>query len=135
MISNKLPDNSKKILRGYVRNKRFGAYYIPVKWQNQLLRAYCYERKITYSLPIAEPTFAKNHIGLKTLITQTKKNEGIIFLSVHLLPENKKELKIILKKIMKKNIECHFLFENIIVKKNKDLKKIEDFFRLKRIFS
>jgi sporadic carbohydrate cluster protein (TIGR04323 family) len=63
--------------------------------------------------------------------TQLKKNEGLVFISLYVLPKEKGFRSKILNSLRVKKIECHFIFENIILKSNNDLKKINSFFKLR----
>ena len=63
----------KKVLKPYVLNKKFGEYYLPVRFQNKLMKLYCEEKSLTYSLPTGEIVFGNNYIQLKTLIKNLKK--------------------------------------------------------------
>ena len=127
--------NNKKIFKTYVKNQRFGPYYIPVRFQNQLLKKYCEDKNMIFALSIGEITFSETHIQLRSLLDSLKKNQGILFMSVYVLPTNKNIFENIIKIILKKKIECHFLIENIIIKNKNDIKKLHNFFKLKKIFN
>ena len=116
-------------LRGYVQNTNFGPYSLPVPFQNKLLKQYCEEKKKKFTLPQGEVVFSKNYFQLKSLIKKIKKNEGLVMMSVFMLPNNQIDRDKILKSIIKKNIECHFLIENKIVKTSNDYSKINDIFK------
>lgn len=119
------------LLKPYVTNKRFGPYYLPVRFQNKLLRQYCEEKNKIFSLPTGEITFGDSYIQLRSLIKDIKKNEGLLFISTYILPKDNKFRNEIINNISKKNIECHFIFENLICKSNNDFKKINVFFKLR----
>ena len=119
------------LLKSYVTNKRFGPYYLPVRFQNKLLRHYCEEKNKTFSLPTGEITFGDSYIQLRSLIKDIKKNEGLLFISTYILPKDNKFRNEIINNISKKNIECHFIFENLICKSKNDFKKINVFFKLR----
>jgi sporadic carbohydrate cluster protein (TIGR04323 family) len=119
------------LLKSYVTNKRFGPYYLPVRFQNKLLRQYCEEKNKIFSLPTGEITFGDSYIQLRSLIKDIKKNEGLLFISTYILPKDNKFRNEIINNISKKNIECHFIFENLICKSKNDFKKINVFFKLR----
>jgi sporadic carbohydrate cluster protein (TIGR04323 family) len=119
------------LLKSYVTNKKFGPYYIPVRFQNKLLRQYCEEKNKIFSLPTGEITFGDSYIQLRSLIKEIKKNEGLLFISTYILPKDNKFRNEIINNISKKNIECHFIFENLICKSKNDFKKINAFFKLR----
>jgi sporadic carbohydrate cluster protein (TIGR04323 family) len=119
------------LLKPYVTNKKFGPYYLPVRFQNKLLRQYCEEKNKIFSLPTGEITFGDSYIQLRSLIKDIKKNEGLLFISTYILPKDNKFRNEIMNNISKKNIECHFIFENLICKSKNDFKKINVFFKLR----
>lgn len=119
------------LLKSYVTNKIFGSYYLPVRFQNKLLRQYCEEKNKIFSLPTGEITFGDSYIQLRSLIKDIKKNEGLLFISIYILPKDNKFRNKIINSISKKNIECHFIFENLICKTKNDFKKVNVFFKLR----
>ena len=120
----------KKVLKPYVLNKKFGEYYLPVRFQNKLMKLYCEEKSLTYSLSTGEIVFGNNYIQLKTLIKNLKKGEGLLFMSLSVLPSENKLRSIFINLLKKKKIECHFVFENLVIKKERDYLKINQFFKL-----
>ena len=41
-------NNINMTLRGYVQNKKFGPYCLPVPFQNKLLKQYCEEKNLNF---------------------------------------------------------------------------------------
>jgi sporadic carbohydrate cluster protein (TIGR04323 family) len=119
------------LLKSYVTNKRFGPYYLPVRFQNKLLRQYCEEKNKIFSLSTGEITFGDSYIQLRSLIKDIKKNEGLVFISAYALPKDIEFRNKIISYMSKKRIECHFIFENLILKSINDYKKINSFFKLR----
>tara|TARA_Y100000389_G_C17408544_1_gene489503 strand:+ start:325 stop:723 length:399 start_codon:yes stop_codon:yes gene_type:complete len=122
---------NKNILKPYVLSKKFGPYYLPVKFQNKILKQYCDEKNKVFNLSSGEITFGNSYIQLRSMISNIKSGEGLLFLSVHVLPKDKEMFKLVIDKLKKKKVECHFVFEEIIVKNNADLKKITNYFKFK----
>jgi sporadic carbohydrate cluster protein (TIGR04323 family) len=125
----------KNLLKSYVTNKRFGPYYLPVRFQNKLLRQYCEEKNKIFSLSTGEITFGDSYIQLRSLIKDLKKNEGLVFISTYVLPKDTQFRNEIINYLSKKKIECHFIFENLICKSNNDFKQINNFFKLRNFTS
>ena len=123
-------NNKNKILRGYVQNNKFGPYCLPVAFQNKLLKQYCDEKDKFFALPQGEIVFSKNYIQLRSLIEKLKKNEGIVMMSIFMLPEKSEDRDKILINLIKNKTECHFLFENIIAKGQKEYQKINNIIKL-----
>jgi sporadic carbohydrate cluster protein (TIGR04323 family) len=121
----------KNLLKSYVTNKRFGPYYLPVRFQNKLLRQYCEEKNKIFSLSTGEITFGDSYIQLRSLIKDIKKNEGLVFISTYVLPKDTQFRNEIINYLANKKIECHFIFENLICKSKNDFKKVNNFFKLR----
>lgn len=121
----------KNILRSYVTNRKFGPYYLPVKFQNKLLKQYCEEKNKIFTLSTGEIVFGDSYIQLRSLIKDINKNEGLVLISTYVLPKDTKFRNKIIDYISKKKIECHFIFESLICKNKNDFKKINFFFKLR----
>jgi len=125
----------KNLLKSYVTNKRFGPYYLPVRFQNKLLRQYCEEKNKIFSLSTGEITFGDSYIQLRSLIKNVKKDEGLVFISAYIFPKDAPFRNEIINYLSKKKIECHFIFENLVCKTKNDYKKINNFFKLRKFTS
>ena len=116
-------------LRGYVQNKNFGPYSLPVPFQNKLLKQYCEDKNKKFTLPQGEVVFSKNYFQLRSIIKKIKKNEGLIMMSIFMLPYPQRDRDKIFKRIIKKNIESHFLIENKVAKTINDYIEIDNIFK------
>jgi sporadic carbohydrate cluster protein (TIGR04323 family) len=123
----KLPKSS-----SYIVNKPFGGYYLPARFQYLILRDYCAKKKIEFSLPQGEPVFSKTNIRLRSIIKKLKKNDKLIILSIYVLPEDFKIRSIIVKELVKKKIETHFVFENIVANKSNNYIQVMNIFKLNK---
>ena len=70
---------------------------------------------------------AKFPITLKTLVGKETKVDGIVMLSSFYLPENYFVRKQIYKEIIKMKKSVHFILDELILKSNKDIDKIEEY--------
>ena len=119
---------NKILFKGYVQGSPFGNYYIPARFQIILLRDYINKIKQNFGLPLGEPIFSNTKILLRTMVQSLKSNEAIVCLSVNVLPKDSNARVKLLKKIIKNKSQIHFIFENIIIKKDDDIEKIEKIF-------
>ena len=126
---------SKLSLIGYVKNSNFGPYWVPMRYQNQLLKIYCENKKTLFHLPLAEPYFLKNYIQLNTVNKIINKNIGIVTLSLHMMPSNKDKRQNFFKSVIEKKSQIHFVFENIILKDEKTLQDIEKHIKIISFFN
>ncbi len=104
-----------KTLRGYVTVKKFGGYAMPVPIQNKLLRSYCKDHNFVYLLPQCEMIKENNFCYLFSTLNQMKKNEHLGMCSAHMLPKDKAKFNEVREIIIDKNLECHFIFENLSI--------------------
>ena len=125
-------DNKAKKFFTYVQNKKFGDYYIPARFQYTILRDYYKKINQNFILPQGEPVFTKTGIRLRTIIDNLRKNDGLVLLSIYMLPEDSRIRLEIYKKLLHKKIETHFIFENIIARNSNDFKKINNFYKLNK---
>jgi sporadic carbohydrate cluster protein (TIGR04323 family) len=119
----------------YIVNKKFGDYYLPTRFQYVILRDYYQKINANFILPQGEPIFSNTKIRLRTIIKNLKFNEGLILLSIYQLPENKEIRESLLKQLIKKKIELHFIFEGLIIKNKKEFKKINTIFKLNKFIN
>lgn len=126
---------SKLALIGYVKNTNFGPYWLPLRFQNQLLKIYCESKKKIFHLSQAEPYFLKNNIQLNSLKKIISKNLGIVTLSLFMMPNNKNERHKFFQSVLKKKSQIHFVFENIVLKDEKTLKDIEKYIKIRNFFN
>ena len=83
-------------------------------------------------MPQGEPIFTKTSIRLRSLISAMEPKSTLVLLSLYMFPENNQIRKILFDKIIKKNIQIHLIFEKTIIKKKKDLKKINYILKLNK---
>ena len=122
-----------KNLKGYVFSRPISKNIIPQKIQNIILRDYCVKNNYNFLISSIEYTMSKCHYVLDGLIRNMTKYDGYVAYSIFQLPENSSKRKNILKKIIKKNKEFHFVVENLIISKEnkKNIKVIENIISIK----
>ena len=120
------------IAKGYIFSRSFMGERVPQSVQNLVLRNYCTNNNIEFELSSTEYSMENSYYVLNKL-TEEKKYKNIVFYSLFQLPrDNEKRLKII-KRLIKKRKKLFFAIENIEVKKNSDIKKIENIWYIKKI--
>jgi len=117
----------------YIQNKRFGIYYLPVRYQYVILRDYYNKNNQIFNLPQGEPVFTNNSIQLRSLINKINTRNELIFLSIYILPINLKTRNELINILIKKKIKTHFIFENIVAKNKKDYNGINDIIKLNKL--
>ena len=116
----------------YIMNKSFGDYYLPTRFQYVILRQYFNKINAVFNMPQGEPVFTKTNIRLRSIINNLKPNSNLILLSIYMLPENKIIRNKIITKMIKKKIKLHLVFENTLINKAKDFKKINEILKLNK---
>lgn len=125
--------NNKKNYVCYVQSKRFGPYYLPVRFQYLIQRDYLANIKKPFILPQGEPVFSKTSIRLRSLVYKMSEDDNLILISVFMLPAENDIRKNLLKTIIKKKIKIHCIFENIIAKNKMEILNLNKRFKLNKI--
>tara|TARA_Y100000741_G_scaffold353819_2_gene327431 strand:+ start:267 stop:713 length:447 start_codon:yes stop_codon:yes gene_type:complete len=115
-----------KVYAGYINLKPINGVIFPSYAQNQINRNYILTKLHgEFFLSTNENTYGKNNIILRSLLSE-KKLKGVSILSVISLPDNFIDRKEIYKLAEKNKKELHFVFEEIVFRKKKDLELIEE---------
>ena len=113
---------------GYINLKNLNGVLYPSSIQNIMMKEYIQNTlKGIFYLSPTEVLQAKFPITLKTLISKETNVHGIVMLSSFYLPEDYDIRKNIYSQLfeMKKNI--HFILDEIILAKKKDIEKVEEY--------
>lgn len=122
---------NKKGYRGYIFSRKIRGVLIPQKVQNLVIRDYADRKKLFFKLSKVEYSFKKSYLMLKSLLKEIKYLNGLIFYSINLLPETKIDRVNFLSKFIKSKKQVHFALEELVVRNNKELQKIEDIYFVK----
>tara|TARA_B110000003_G_scaffold272323_1_gene307982 strand:- start:789 stop:1172 length:384 start_codon:yes stop_codon:yes gene_type:complete len=114
----------------YIQNKKFGNYYLPSRFQYVIFRDYFKRINKIFSLPQGEPVFSTTKIRLRTILSNLKKNDHLVLISIYVLPEDKTLIKSMIKNLKKKKVTTHFIFENLVAKSNKDYNNVLDILKI-----
>ena len=108
--------------------KNLNGILFPSSIQNILMKEYIQNKlKSIFYLSPTEVMQAKFSITLKTLLSKETKVSGVVMLSSFYLPNDIEERGELFKIASKNKKEIHFIFDELIFKKKKDIQKIEDF--------
>ena len=107
-----------KVLQGYTISRSVEyPFFIPTGIQSKILRNYCKDFKLQYKLHLGEFNVKKSSIQLYQIINNSKNINGIVTCSITFLPNDLKELMGLFKLIKNKKLEFHFVFDEIIFKR------------------
>jgi len=104
----------------YVTTNKIKHFSIPPPLQVLLIRDYCKNNNITFSLPAEELRFDGCYIELMGIIRQCSEISGIIMPSLFMLPKNKKKQDFFFKKCQNNSLELHFIMESMVIKSSKE---------------
>lgn len=116
----------KKSYRGYIFGRPFFGERVPQSVQNLVIRNYCENQKVNFLLSKAEYVIYDSYSILDYIIGNLKKVDGIVFYSILMLPKNQLYRKKIYKKIILNKKKLCFALENVSIKNEKDISRIED---------
>lgn len=120
----------KNIFSGYVTVRQLNGLNVPVTLQHAAMNNYCQQNGGVYKLAQTELVVENSSFVLFSLINKIKKGGKIIMTSMFMLPDNIEKRLLIYKKINKKKIDMHFVFENFRIKDKKSAEEAEEMFAL-----
>ena len=121
-----------KKLKGYIFSRPFFEERVPQHVQNIINKDYCQKKNYMFLMSATEYNQENSTHILYELIDSINNYDGIIFYSLFQLPIDDKKRKNLFKKILGKKKELHFAVEGLFVKLHRDIKNIEDIFKLKK---
>jgi len=125
----------KKIYAGYISLKPINGVIFPSYMQNQTNKNFITNNlNSTFFLSTNENEYSENRIVLNSLINEKNKISGIVMMSAFSMPENAMLRTKMYKDLFKNKKELHFIFENYLIKKKGDEKKIEEYLIFKNEF-
>ena len=117
--------------RGYIFSKEIRGNFIPQRVQNLVIKDYSVRNKLFFKLSATEYNF-QNHKNLKQVLKRIKSFDGMIFYSLFMLPEIKKDRYFIYNKFLNNKKKLHFALEELIIKSRKDLLLVENILSIKK---
>jgi len=118
-----------KVISNYIFSREINGGIIPHRVQNIIIREYCDERDIPFSLSATELNFEKSYNVLFNLLNTC---DEIIFYSFFMFPEDESIRNEIYELIKKNDLKIHFCAEEIMISKD-NLGEFEKVLQLKKI--
>ena len=113
---------------GYINLKNLNGVLYPSSIQNIMMKEYIQNTlKGIFYLSPTEVLQAKFPITLKTLISKETNVHGIVMLSSFYLPEDYDIRKNIYSQLFKMKKNIHFILDEIVLAKKKDIEKVEEY--------
>lgn len=122
-----------KKVRGYIFSREFNSSVIPQHVQNIIIRDFCNNNNLQYLLSATEYSMRNSYSVLDSVLKELKKLNGVVFYSLYLLPECKKDRLKIYNKFRRLSKTLYFAVENLIIKSNKDFIELEELIIFKEL--
>lgn len=116
--------------RGYVTSRQFGDFFVPVPVQSLALRDYCTRKNKIYVLPVNENDFLHSYMVLEGMVENLDGFEGIVMLSMHMLPHRPERRRQIYRRILDQGCSLHIVLEGIVVENAADVERLEELLTL-----
>ena len=120
-------------VRGYIFSRPFMGERVPQHVQNLVIRDYCKKKGIQYLLSATEYAIAGSHLILQQIMDELPQLEGIVFYSLFLLPEQKKERDRVCKVILENKKTIFFAVEGLLMSNKIEHERIETIWQVKKI--
>ena len=120
-------------VRGYIFSRPFMGERVPQHVQNIVIRDYCKKKGIQYLLSATEYAMAGSHLILQQIMDELPQLEGIVFYSLFLLPEQKKERDRVCKVILENKKTIFFAVEGLLMSNKIEHERIETIWQVKKI--
>jgi sporadic carbohydrate cluster protein (TIGR04323 family) len=120
-------------VRGYIFSRPFMGERVPQHVQNLVIRDYCKKKGIQYLLSATEYAMAGSHLILQQIMDELPQLEGIVFYSLFLLPEQKKERDRVCKVILENKKTIFFAVEGLLMSNQIEHERIETIWQVQKI--
>ena len=120
-------------VRGYIFSRPFMGERVPQHVQNLVIRDYCKRKGIQYLLSATEYAMAGSHLILQQIMEELPQLEGIVFYSLFLLPEQKKERDRVCKVILENKKTIFFAVEGLLMSNKIEHERIETIWQVQKI--
>ena len=119
--------------RGYIFSRKIDGNFIPQRVQNLVIKDYCQRKRLFFKLSATEYKMDQCYLMLNSVLKDLKNINGIIFYSLFMLPENKKERVILITKIIKKKKSIHFALEEIEIRTTKHIRELNNILKISKV--
>ena len=120
-------------VRGYIFSRPFMGERVPQHVQNLVIRDYCKKKGIQYLLSGTEYAMVGSHLILQQIMDELPQLEGIVFYSLFLLPEQKKERDRVCKVILENKKTIFFAVEGLLMSNKIEHERIETIWQVQKI--
>jgi sporadic carbohydrate cluster protein (TIGR04323 family) len=119
--------------RGYVSSRAVNGNIIPQRVQNMVMREYSKKNNLRYLLGVVEYYMDDCYMMLESIMEELDQLAGVIFYSIHMLPNDDNYRKLIIQRLLRGNKSLYFALENIHLHEDEDECLINDLFLVKEL--
>lgn len=119
--------------QGYIFSRNFNGTFVPQRVQTLVIREYCKKNKKHFLLSSTEYNMENCFMMLKAMVEEHLNIEAIVFYSTYLLPSDYKMRKDAYKKLLESGRELHFALEEIVVRNQEEIEKLEDLLMVREL--
>ena len=120
-------------VRRYIFSRPFMGERVPQHVQNLVIRDYCKKKGIQYLLSATEYAMAGSHLILQQIMDELPQLEGIVFYSLFLLPEQKRDRDRVCKVILENKKTIFFAVEGLLMSNKIEHDRIETLWQVQKI--
>jgi sporadic carbohydrate cluster protein (TIGR04323 family) len=122
--------------RGYITSRPlYTGDRAPQHVQNIVLRNYAQRKGFAYLLSAVEYAMPNCYQMLASVLDELPKLDGILAYSIFMLPVADEERRAIYDKVLAQNSELHFAVEDLTVRIEEDVERLEDIWLIQKLMS
>lgn len=124
---------NKRIFHGYISSRPINGERAAQHVQNLVVRSYAERADLPLRLSAVEYTMPGCYLMLEDILGQLGKIQGIVFYTIHMLPQRSDYRRAVLQRIIDSDGEFHAALEGISIRDAVGIAKLEDTFSVARL--
>ncbi len=117
--------------RGYIGSRPYFGDRAPQHVQNLVIRDYCQRNDLLYLLSATEYIMDGCYVMLEEVLRELPHIDGVVLYSIFMLPKNRDQRHNIYHRILDAGAEISGAVENVSVRNDEDVAKIEEIWMIK----
>ena len=119
--------------RGYVASRVVRGQVWPQGVQNLVIRDYAQRNGLTYLLSATEYAMPGCYMNLEAVLEELERIEGVLLFSLFMLPERRERRRAVYDRVLAAGTSLHGALENLSLREEGDVRRIEDIFAADRL--
>ncbi len=126
---------SKQGYRGYIASRPILGNRTPQHVQNLVIRDYAQRHQLAYRLSAAEYAMPHCYLMLEQVALELERLDGMIVYSLFMLPRRPERRRRLWRRLVETGSVFHAALEELWVKHDDDIERVETIFRLQTVVS